>query len=307
MFWFVSGLLVLGGLLYLLAPMLRGSFEEFSRADELEDYQSEIRRIDKALEKTDDPELAAQKLEFQRKMIALSQSGASVHSPPPTLLVNSLFLLVTFGALGLYSLLGRPDLTSKAALEKPTLAAPQALAQSAEPQHENDTSLDELVERLGARLATDQAADPNGWMLYARSLMNLGRYPEAFSAYEKVLELSGNNSDVASEYQRAQDFAAQRQSGTPSPARGPSAAEMEAAAAMSDEDRSAMIEGMVSGLASRLRESPDDPEGWTRLLRARKVLGQEAEAQDDIKIIRSTFADQPEIIDQILLQTGWKN
>ena len=39
------------------------------------------------------------------------------------------------------------------------------------------------------------------------------------------------------------------------------------------EDERAMIEGMVSGLAARLEENPDDPDGWLRLARAYGVMG----------------------------------
>jgi len=42
---------------------------------------------------------------------------------------------------------------------------------------------------------------------------------------------------------------------------------------MSDEDRAAMIKGMVVGLAGRLAEEPGDAEGWQRLARAYNVLG----------------------------------
>ncbi|MDN2568005.1 c-type cytochrome biogenesis protein CcmI, partial [Aquibium sp. A9E412] len=54
---------------------------------------------------------------------------------------------------------------------------------------------------------------------------------------------------------------------------GPTRAEIEAAGAMSDEDRAAMVEGMVSRLDARLREAPDDPAGWQRLVRSYAVLG----------------------------------
>lgn len=55
--------------------------------------------------------------------------------------------------------------------------------------------------------------------------------------------------------------------------RGPTTEQMEAAAAMSNEDRTAMIESMVAGLAARLEEEPDDVEGWTMLARSYGVLG----------------------------------
>ena len=55
---------------------------------------------------------------------------------------------------------------------------------------------------------------------------------------------------------------------------GPSRADMEAAARMSDEERAAMIRSMVKRLADRLEENPGDREGWFRLARAYEVLGE---------------------------------
>jgi len=62
--------------------------------------------------------------------------------------------------------------------------------------------------------------------------------------------------------------------------RGPSAEQMQAAAGMSAEDRQTMIRGMVEGLAARLQDSPNDPEGWDRLARAYDVLGESDKARD---------------------------
>ena len=59
--------------------------------------------------------------------------------------------------------------------------------------------------------------------------------------------------------------------------RGPSAADVEAMQNLSPEDRTAFIRSMVEGLAARLEEQPDDPDGWLRLARSYAVLG-EAEA-----------------------------
>lgn len=59
---------------------------------------------------------------------------------------------------------------------------------------------------------------------------------------------------------------------------GPSAADMAAAAEMDSDDRLAMIEAMVAGLAERLQEDPQNPEGWQRLARAYDVLGRPQQA-----------------------------
>lgn len=67
--------------------------------------------------------------------------------------------------------------------------------------------------------------------------------------------------------------------GAPS-APGPSAEQMRDAQSMSSEDRQAMIQGMVAGLAERLADEPDDYDGWMRLGRAYGVMGNSAGAVD---------------------------
>lgn len=63
------------------------------------------------------------------------------------------------------------------------------------------------------------------------------------------------------------------------PKTGPSSEEVAAAAAMNPDERAAMIEGMVEGLAARLEDQPDDPQGWLRLARAYGVLGRKDDAR----------------------------
>ncbi len=63
-------------------------------------------------------------------------------------------------------------------------------------------------------------------------------------------------------------------------ARGPTAEDMAAARNMSGGDRSAMIRSMVEGLAERLQQTPDDFDGWTRLGRSYRVLGEPAKSRD---------------------------
>jgi len=54
---------------------------------------------------------------------------------------------------------------------------------------------------------------------------------------------------------------------------GPSQDDIAAAQDMSPEERMAMVRSMVSGLADRLKDEPDDLDGWLRLGRAYVVLG----------------------------------
>lgn len=55
--------------------------------------------------------------------------------------------------------------------------------------------------------------------------------------------------------------------------RGPTDADVAAAQNMSDEDRQAMIQGMVDNLAARLEDEPEDLAGWRMLARSWEMLG----------------------------------
>lgn len=65
---------------------------------------------------------------------------------------------------------------------------------------------------------------------------------------------------------------------------------MQAANAMPAGDRQAMIDGMVEGLAAKLRQDPKNPEGWAKLLRSRMVLGQQEQARSDLATARKALA-----------------
>ena len=60
---------------------------------------------------------------------------------------------------------------------------------------------------------------------------------------------------------------------------------------------------MVESLRARLETEPNNPQGWTRLLRSRKVLGQEAEAKADMETLRQVLPDRA---DAIIAQSGWE-
>ena len=71
---------------------------------------------------------------------------------------------------------------------------------------------------------------------------------------------------------------------------GPSAGDIEAAATMSEKDRTAMIAGMVSRLADRLKQDGSDVDGWQRLLRAYVMLGDRDKARGAAADARKALA-----------------
>ncbi len=84
--------------------------------------------------------------------------------------------------------------------------------------------------------------------------------------------------------------------------RGPTTAQVMAAMERPANDRQAMIEGMVASLAARLKENPDDSEGWIRLIRSKSVLGRQDEAVEDLKSALSAFENAPETRARIIAE-----
>ncbi len=60
---------------------------------------------------------------------------------------------------------------------------------------------------------------------------------------------------------------------------GPSAEDMAAAAQMSPEQRQAFIESMVERLAAKMKENPENIEGWIKLANAYRVLEKRDESR----------------------------
>jgi len=151
-----------------------------------------------------------------------------------------------------------------------------------------EPSLEEMAQRLKARLE-DTPDSVEGWVLYGRTLMTLEDFAGAMTAYDTAIGLAPDNSSVSSERESAKAFIAQR----------------EAAMSMSVRERTEMIEGMVSGLAQRLADNPEDSEGWIRLLTSRRVLGQMEQGEKDVAAMRAHYQERPQEISRILNGADW--
>jgi len=87
---------------------------------------------------------------------------------------------------------------------------------------------------------------------------------------------------------------------TPAPAeKGPSQEQMDAAKDMSPADRQRMIEGMVSGLAERLKSNGNDLAGWLRLVRAYSVLNKPEAAKAALADARKALANDDKALAQL--------
>ncbi len=162
---------------------------------------------------------------------------------------------------------------------------------------------------LGRALALDGS---NAISRYYTGLMmiQIGR-PDVALTYWDALLREGPESAPWIQSIRARVDALAWQAGqpnytTPTPASGfagPSADDIEAASDLSAEDRAAMINGMVEGLAAELAADGGTVEKWARLITSLSVLGRTDEAQGILDEAKGAFAQDPSALD-ILKQSA---
>ena len=75
---------------------------------------------------------------------------------------------------------------------------------------------------------------------------------------------------------------------------GPNAEDIEAAAKLGPGQQTAMIRGMVDRLAQRLQTDGSDVDGWLRLVRSYKVLGETDKARAAAANARRALTDAPD-------------
>ena len=80
---------------------------------------------------------------------------------------------------------------------------------------------------------------------------------------------------------------------------GPSPAQIAAAAKEPPEQQSAMIQSMVERLAARLKQDGSDVDGWVRLVRSYKVLGQPDKARAAIADARQVLAGDRDKLEKL--------
>ncbi len=295
MIWLIMSIFVSGVLLYVAKPLYAKDAPVMQADSEIASYLAQITDIEIRLKNADSSKdvdaLELAKLELQRQVLA--KQGTGKDAGPQTVLLSILFIVFTLGTVGIYVTLGRPDLTKT-----------QEVTQSANPLDVNDLTLEQAVAQLEQKLEQGDQS-PQGWMLYARSLMSLGRYDDAIAAYKKVLLLTDNNPEVLAEFENAKGYIKQKQIGVRISKPGPSAEQIKAAEAMTPQARQDMVLAMVDRLSLKLKDNPEDVNGWTRLLRARKVLGQDTQARADITNLREIYKNNPEVVEKILADTGW--
>lgn len=146
-----------------------------------------------------------------------------------------------------------------------------------------------------ARQAFEQAVDLEPEAVKPRFFLAIalgqeGRKEEAIDAWQSLL----NGADpTAAWVPVARQELAQLTGKAPdgNTLRGPTQEDVASAQSMSADDQQAMIRGMVSGLAERLKTEGGSVEEWSRLIRAYMVLGEKQEAEKALTAAQAAFAE----------------
>lgn len=285
MIWFILFLLAIAALVYVGWPLLTPNMGSTTN-DSLSEYREKIAEIDRQIEAGHDDAQALrnEKAALQRMALLLANETPENTPALPTAVFVALAIAFTMSSGLLYSQLGSPE----------SVKENVDLAQELE-----ELPLDQLVLRLEKSIESDPA-NPNGWILYARSLVTLGRHEDALKAYDEALVLTNSDPKVVDERASALRYI-DRLAGNQ---QGPSAAEVEAAMALSPADRAKMIESMVESLSAKLVDNPDDEQGWIRLIKSRRVLDQTELVDKEIERMREVYVEQPDTIARILTAAG---
>ena len=311
---FLLALLTTATVGVLLIPLLRTRVEATNRLDnDLAVYRDQLAELERerAAGTVPEAEATAARVEIERRILTAAERDAEAGLPlQPTLnrfVAPALCLVIPLFALGLYLSVGHPGLPSAPFTPDRTLPEapaariadviasararlakdpddPQALSALAEALtvEAGGTVTPAAVEALNKALARN-ADDP-------RTLFYLGLHEaqsgDSAAALKRWRELEARSPPDAPWLPtlRAEILRVAKAAGVapppapPGPTPGPTQDQVQAMQNLSPADRQQAIRGMVDGLAAKLRDNPNDRDGWLRLANARRVLGDSAQA-----------------------------
>ncbi len=217
LFWIPALVLVLGSLVLVFAPMLRGTGRGAARASyDMQVYRDQLREIDTELARgvLTESEAEATRAEVSRRLLAAAdaEGGDSGGTPAPrrvsTLTGGALLIGVAAMASALYFRIGVPGFDDQPLAERMATMAEQranrpgqaeaeaAFAASGRSQVPAISELPpedvEMVDQLKTILE-DRPDDLRGHRLLVGSMAALGRFGEAWVAQERVVELEGED------------------------------------------------------------------------------------------------------------------
>lgn len=166
----------------LLAPLMRANRPVLERASyDQAVYRDQLQELDRDIARglLTDAEAESARLEIQRRLLAADrQPAARTRLARSPVLAAIVFVFVTGGAVASYLWLGAPDVP-----DEPFAGRKAELARD-NPQ----MSLQKAAEQLAAKLKQNPS-DADGWLLYGRSLSELGDWDKAADAYGRAIAL----------------------------------------------------------------------------------------------------------------------
>ncbi|WP_035383872.1 c-type cytochrome biogenesis protein CcmI [Ferriphaselus sp. R-1] len=200
-FWMICAALLLVALAFVVLPLWRSRVRNNDVARDaanLAIFRDQIAEMDADLANgllTE--ELYEQgKRELQARLldeVKSSQADGLTQGDPHRKLAIGLVVVIPLLALGLYGVVGNQN----AFLPQVTHAAADGFGAI-----RSEAALEELQKKLA-----QEPANAEGWLLLARSLVELEKYPEAVGAFKKLVELVPNESPVWADYADAQAMA----------------------------------------------------------------------------------------------------
>lgn len=188
----------------LAAPLIRGrrSAAPLAGAPDLAVYRAQLVELDDQVSTglISGTEATAAHAEIERRMLkagdahlaatrdeAPNRHSRVAHRPVYAIAFVSITMI---GAIGLYLMLGTPELPS------------MPLAERGAPTEERPQDIALLVERLAARME-ENPSDPRGWLLLARTYARIGRFSDGASAYGRAIKLGTREPEVLAAYGEA--------------------------------------------------------------------------------------------------------
>jgi cytochrome c-type biogenesis protein CcmH len=149
-----------------------------------------------------------------------------------------------------------------------------------------------MIGRLEARLQANPQ-DIEGWKMLGWSYFQTENYAQAENALGRALALDPGSEELKQAYAEARARSLSPASAVTQSGALPSAQKGSGSVAADGLQGNAAIRSMVERLDQRLVATPGDAGGWIQLMRSRRVLGEDALAEEAYGRAIAAFAGDP--------------
>lgn len=200
MFWLFAGLLALAVFLVLLLPLLSCARSSVSRAEyDINVYKDQLIELEKdaADGRIGQSELAAARLEIQRRLLAADEEASTL--PPRRSKGGSLPIIMTAVAVpvfafAFYNETGSPEIPNFPLAERTDIQTAN--------EDTGQAPMAELARSLEERLL-ENPDDGRGWALLGRTYATIGDPRKAAAAFQKAVPLSNRHPEVLADWAEA--------------------------------------------------------------------------------------------------------